>query len=109
MSSVADMVGSGKNAADIIDKLLQGIGVGEWSEQRTPIYGPCGLDDLKSRMKFAVKTLGQEDIEKTMNEEGSLQVTCEFCNELVEFNEEDLKAVLEEMIEEAQAKSEHPA
>jgi len=45
----------------------------------TPTYGPCEVGDLEVRMKRSLAALGRKEIESIVEEEGRIEVTCEFC------------------------------
>lgn len=58
----------------------------------TPTYGPCeqeGPNGLKARMRRAVASLGNEEIESIIKERGCVEVYCHYCSETVQFHWED--------------------
>lgn len=82
----------------ITEQLLEGIGVSPGAFHLKPKYGPCELDNLKVRMKRAVALLGKEDIENLIEEQnGVIEVTCEFCKDVVRFGGDEILKTLEEM------------
>lgn len=82
----------------ITEQLLEGIGVSPGAFHLKPKYGPCELDNLKLRMKRAVALLGKEDIENLIEEQnGVIEVTCEFCKDVVRFGGDEILKTLEEM------------
>lgn len=82
-------------------------------------FGPCEVEDLKPRMLRAVESLGAEDVRTLLAEQGEAQpllprgwlrereirgwrwcaghveVRCEFCSEVVRFEEGELDGILE--------------
>lgn len=41
-------------------------------------YGPCDPEDLRDRMASAVATLGKDEVNDIIREEGKIEVTCEY-------------------------------
>ena len=58
----------------------------------TPRYGPCEPAELRARMARAVASLGQNEVRKIVEEQGKVEVTCEFCKETIELREHELTA-----------------
>lgn len=88
----------GKTEAEITELLLQGIGVSPGAFNLSPKYGPCEIESLKVRMKRAVALLGKEDVQNLIQEQdGVIEVTCEFCKDIVRFGGEEILQTLEEM------------
>ncbi|KAJ7563497.1 hypothetical protein O6H91_03G112900 [Diphasiastrum complanatum] len=81
-------------ANSIVEFLLHGIGIGDFSDPVVPHFRPCGVQELKPRMIQAVASLGPSDIQKLLKEQGSVEVKCEFCAEVVRFEENDLEHIL---------------
>lgn len=88
----------GKTEAEITELLLEGIGVSPGAFNLSPKYGPCEIESLKVRMKRAVALLGKEDVQNLIQEQdGVIEVTCEFCKDVVRFGGEEILQTLEEM------------
>ncbi|KAL3680490.1 hypothetical protein R1sor_023446 [Riccia sorocarpa] len=83
------------SAKNISERLLEGIGLGDYDSLPVPKFGPCTVDDLKSRMVRAVASLGKADIRQLLEEQGHVEVKCEFCAEVVRFGESDLQDILQ--------------
>lgn len=81
-------------ASDIAEAILDGIGAGDYNDTIIPRYGPCGVEELKPRMLRAVASMEPAEIREILDEQGAIEVKCEFCNELVQFKETDLQQVL---------------
>lgn len=45
-------------------------------------------------MKSAVATLGEEEVRSILEEQGNVEVTCEFCRETYQFAEEEVMEAL---------------
>lgn len=43
-------------------------------------YGPCDPNDLKDRMASAVALLGKDEVQSIIQEQGKIEVTCEYVN-----------------------------
>ncbi|KAL0021890.1 hypothetical protein WJX77_012153 [Trebouxia sp. C0004] len=82
LPSVTELLHQGLGPADITARLLEGIGLSDVpSSSLCPRYGPCEIGDLQDRMKRAVALLGPQEVNNIMQEEGKIEVTCEFCRE----------------------------
>ena len=46
----------------------------------------------------ALLTLGQEELEQALLEEGQIMITCEFCHHHYRFNDDDIKAIFDQPI-----------
>ena len=49
----------------------------------------------RERVERALISLGTEELEGILNEQGSCQLTCQFCDEVYEFSTEDLQTMIE--------------
>ena len=56
----------------------------------TPEYGPCEPNDLRERMLRAVASLGKEEVDKILAEDGQVEITCEFCKTTTVLKEDEL-------------------
>jgi len=63
----------------------------------TPKYGPCSRTDLEGRMLKAIASLGREEAMKIIEEDGKIEITCEFCKEDLVFSEADIEKALQEI------------
>ncbi|KAG0569348.1 hypothetical protein M758_6G079700 [Ceratodon purpureus] len=82
-------------ASDIVEAILDGIGVGDYNNGIIPRYGPCGVELLKPRMMRAVASLGPVEVQQILDEQGSVEVRCEYCGDVAQFSEADLQQVLQ--------------
>lgn len=98
MPSPNELHAEGRSEAEITELLLEGIGVSPGAFHLKPKYGPCEIGNLKVRMKRAVALLGKEDVQNLIDEQdGVIEVTCEFCKDVVRFGGEEILQTLEEM------------
>lgn len=88
--SMTSMLRQGMNARDITERLLAGIGVSDPGFSLTPKYGPCEASELRDRMASAVATLGEKEVRSILEEQGKIEVTCEFCRDTYDFEEEEI-------------------
>ena len=49
----------------------------------------------RERVERALISLGTEELEGILNEQGSCQLTCQFCDEVYEFSTEDMQALID--------------
>lgn len=90
LPSVTRMLQAGDTPQSITDRILDGIGTAGQPLAVTPKFGPCEADALKQRMKRAVASLGPAEVKAIIEEQGKIEVTCEFCNEAYRFTEEEV-------------------
>ena len=85
-----DDVGSSKEMAE---KVLGELGsLPEVAAESVPSYGPCCRDDLRGRMMRALASMGKKEVDSIIEEQGQVEMTCEFCKESIVFKEDDLSA-----------------
>lgn len=95
LDSPSTMVEQGLSAEDIAIKILGELGVFKEVETRlTPTYGPCNRDQLEQRMLKAIASLGREEAMKIVQEDGKIEISCEFCKEDLVFNEAEIYKAL---------------
>ncbi|KAL3142087.1 hypothetical protein ABBQ32_004710 [Trebouxia sp. C0010 RCD-2024] len=93
--SVTELLHQGLAPRDITDRLLEGIGLSEGpASSLHPRYGPCEIADLQERMKRALALLGEEEVKNIMRDEGKIEVTCEFCQETYQFEQDEVLAAV---------------
>lgn len=86
------------NAREVLESILEGIGMGEVYTFANPRFGPCDVLELKQRMLRAVACLGPSDLQKLLDEQGHVEVRCEFCAEVLRFGRSELQPILEESL-----------
>lgn len=92
--SVTGMLRDGLSAWDITERLLDGLGGSDTGFKLKPLYGPCEPEALQERMKSAVALLGEEEVRGILEEQGQVEVTCEFCKDTYRFQEAEVLAAL---------------
>ena len=76
LPSVTEMMHQGLSTVDITQRLFAGLGVADSTFSLEPKYGPCEPTALQERMRRAVALLGEEEVQKIMEEEGKIEVRC---------------------------------
>ena len=91
MAPVSQLLSEGKGAEEVAAILAEGMsgGVVRWDECVLR-YGPCNTADLSQRMVNTLKLLPVTEIRSILEEQGQVEMQCDFCKELVQFSEEDL-------------------
>eukprot|EP00250_Pteridium_aquilinum_P000010 c10015_g1_i2 orf=358-1386(-) len=56
-------------AQEILESILEGIGMGELYTYSNPKFGPCDVSELRQRMLRAVALLGPSDLQKLLDEQ----------------------------------------
>ena len=79
MPSVTRMIKDGLDAEQITDRILEGLGASPGATESTPSYGPCDAAELRTKMERAAISLGRPELQRIYDEQGKLEVTCEFC------------------------------
>ena len=98
LPSTTDMIADGWDARTIAAKVLGDLGVIEDTASRsTPSYGPCDLDDLRTRMMRALASMGRAEVESIFKEQGVVEMTCEFCKDTIVFTEQELLSAKDEI------------
>ena len=64
------------------------LGLG--ATRAAPKYGRGDGEELRGRMMRALASMGKAEIEDIIEEQGKVEVTCEFCKDTIVFTEEEL-------------------
>lgn len=91
---VTELFNSGKSPQEITDMILEGIGSSPGAQSVEPQYGPCECNNIRTRMLRAVAAIPPNEIEELLQEQGKVQVRCEFCCLTVDFDRSDLTQLL---------------
>ena len=91
IGSVSRIIEEGKKPEELLDIVLEGF---EYDiTQVKEVEYKCNCD--KERGLEIVNTLSGEDIKKSLEEDGYVEVTCHYCNSQYRYDEEYLKRHLE--------------
>ena len=91
ISSVTDLIHQGKTPEDIIKILLEGYEI-EIFDTSNPVYA---CDCSRERTDRALISIGKDELEKIINEDGKAEITCHFCDTVYHYNKEELEALYE--------------
>lgn len=97
--TVTNMLSSGYSTEDIAEKIVGPLALSDSSTVLSPRYGPCGKEDMEKSMLSILAALGKEELDRILEEEGKVEIRCEYCNEQFEFDEYDLKGLGEEPVD----------
>lgn len=89
---ITDMLSSGFNAEKILEAILGDLGL-EILEKTGMDY-KCSCS--RQRVEQAIVSLGKKELAKIIEEDKKASLTCQFCNKVYDFNEEELKKLLVE-------------
>ena len=95
--SVTSMLRGGATARAITERLLEGLGASDPGFSLTPGYGPCEASALQNRMRSAVAALGEAEVRSILDEQGCVEVTCDFCRDTYQFKEEEMMAMVRDV------------
>mmetsp|Transcript_11258 Transcript_11258/g.22644 ORF Transcript_11258/g.22644 Transcript_11258/m.22644 type:complete len:235 (+) Transcript_11258:32-736(+) len=81
LGSTTTLLAQGTPTIDIARLLLLGLAdVKSATFSMVPKYGPCEDLDLEERMKRAISAMGQEEVDKILDENGGIvEISCDFC------------------------------
>lgn len=90
IDSVTNLLNSGLGIEDIIKKACEGFEI-EITEESVPQY-KCNC--TRERIEKALISVGREELEDIVKNEGSTSLTCYFCNKKYDFSKEELEEIL---------------
>ena len=99
LPSTTDMIADGVTVARDggAGARLAGLAQDEVASEGTPSYGPCDVAELRVRRMRALASMGKEEIQSIIEEQGKVEVTCEFCKDAVTFTEAELLGAKDEV------------
>lgn len=100
---ITSMLDEGKPLEDILGAVLGDVHILDRMELR--FQCKCS----RERVDNTLISLGREEIESIINEEGKAEVVCHFCNETYEYNDEQLNRILERIPSSPSADEEPPS
>lgn len=90
--AISKMLDENLSLLEIAKKVTGDKNVKVIQENRKPIYH---CDCSKERMEEGLLTIGKEEIEEMIKEDGQAELVCHFCNKKYHFNQEELEAILQ--------------
>ncbi len=95
-SSVTSLLDSGKTIEEILSIVMNGIEYHITDKTETKYYCNCS----RERVERTLITIGKKDLQEILDTDKKAQLTCNFCDGVYDFDEDDLKRLLEELNEE---------
>lgn len=91
LPSVTKMLKDGMSAEDILFYITGGIDMLMQNETITPkYYCPCSIE----RMEKALISIGKDELQKLIDEQGEAELSCQFCNNKYNFSKTELENLL---------------
>ena len=90
LKSVTDLLSSGKRPKDLVEQLLYGYEIEYFDDVSTCYKCDCS----RARTDRALISLGKEELEKLINEDGKAEITCHFCDNVYPYNKKELTELL---------------
>lgn len=90
---ITEMIENGLSAEDILFTITDGFDMIMENKAITPKY-ECKCS--KERMEQALISIGQEELESIISEQGEAELTCQFCDNKYKFNKTELEELLKQ-------------
>lgn len=90
---ITEMIDNGMSAEDILFTVTEGFDMIMENKTITPKY-ECKCS--KDRMEKALISIGKEELESIISEQGEAELTCQFCDNKYKFNKNELETLLKE-------------
>ena len=90
---VTTMISEGATCEDIIFKITDGIDMLVENKEINPKY-ECRCS--KERMEQALISIGEEELKGIIEEQGSAELTCQFCDNKYKFSKQELTELLKQ-------------
>ena len=92
LGPVTDALHGGADAVQLLERVLEGQEP-ELLERR-PVAYKCYCS--RKRVSRAIISMGKEEMQSLIEEQGGAELTCQFCDKVYRFTKEDLQELLEE-------------
>ena len=92
LGPVTDALHGGADAVQLLERVLEGQEP-ELLERR-PVAYKCYCS--RERVSRAIISMGKEEMQGLIEEQGGAELTCQFCDKVYRFTKEDLQELLEE-------------
>lgn len=90
LKSVTEMLEQGCTPEQILDALLDGLGVEVTDRMQTAFACNCS----KERIKKALLSIPQKDIQSMVDDNEPIEVKCQFCNTAYQFDVDELRKLI---------------
>lgn len=91
LPAVTSMIHDGMSAEDILFRVTEGFDMLMDNKITVPMY-ECKC--AKERMEKALISIGREELQSIIDEQGEAELTCHFCDNKYTFSKEELQALL---------------
>ena len=91
LPSVTEMISGGMGAMDIAFRVTDGFSMLMENKTASPEY-KCKCS--KERMERALVSIGKEEIQSIIDEQGEAEMCCQFCNSKYTFGKDELLGIL---------------
>lgn len=92
LGPVTDALHGGADAVQLLERVLEGQEL-ELLERR-PVAYKCYCS--RERVSRAIISMGKEEMQNLIEEQGGAELTCQFCDKVYRFTKEELQELLEE-------------
>lgn len=92
LGPVTDALHGGADAVQLLERVLEGQEP-ELLERR-PVAYKCYCS--RERVSRAIISMGKEEMQSLIEEQGGVELTCQFCDKVYRFTKEELQELLEE-------------
>ena len=93
IKSITDMLESGMSIEDILSVALEGF---EYHiTQKNDVCYSCNCS--KERVRKVLRSVGEEELENIIEEDGMAELGCQFCSGKYQFDKDELLEILEEI------------
>ncbi|SHJ84134.1 Hsp33 family molecular chaperone HslO [Tepidibacter formicigenes] len=90
---ISKLIDEGKKPEDILDIVLNNLDYEILDKYNVDFECDCN----KERLEKALISVGKKDLMEILEEDKKAELMCHFCNKKYEFNEDDLKKLIEEI------------
>lgn len=89
---ITTMLKDNMSCEDIIFRVTEGFDMLVYNEAVTPAY-VC--DCCRERVERALISMGRDELQKLIDEQGHAELTCQFCDKIYQFDKGELTALLQ--------------
>lgn len=91
LKPVSELISSGMTPEDILDEYFTNLHVEILEKVEVNLKCDCSRD----RIIAGLESIGKKDLKEILNEDGKIEVVCDFCKTHYKFNEEDILQMIE--------------
>lgn len=89
---ITEMLTADMTCQDIIFRVTEGFDMLIYNDAVTPAY-VC--DCTRERVERALISMGREELQKLIDDQGAAELTCQFCDKVYNFGRDELTALLQ--------------